>query len=141
MSYTVGIKRKFWFGYQKVTVSGHEWQNGRLILNRLDGSQEHIPGYAVPSWRVYSDIWNHIGQIERNRPRVEPRTVQPEAEPAPAYERQGAVAQEPQGAAQPRVIQEDYLMKEARRRAAERIASISGGYGPEEGLAPRPSFS
>lgn len=139
MSYTVGIKRKLWFGYRKVMVTGHDWQNGRFILNLSDGSQEHIPGYAAPSLKVYADFWNHLAQIERSRPpRAEPprHEAEPVPSPQPHFERQGAVAQEPV-----KVIPEDPLMQEARRRAAQRIASIAGGYGADEGLAPRPPFS
>lgn len=58
--YTIGIKRRFWFGYRKVLVGGHSYQADRLILNRINGAQEHITGVPVPNFMVYPDFLVHL---------------------------------------------------------------------------------
>ncbi len=124
MSYTVGIKRNFGLGYRKVTVTGHDWQNGRFILNLTDGSQEHIPGFSAPALKVYADFWTHLAQIERQRP-------------PPPVVRQGATLASPPPARQPEPIpvqdeEPEYVaadspqMAEAKHRAAIRVQQILG---------------
>jgi hypothetical protein len=61
--YTVGIKRRFWFGFREVRVNSHGWQDGRIILNLIDGSQEQIPGYAVYCLKVYNDFHRHAEMV------------------------------------------------------------------------------
>ncbi len=115
MSYTIGLKRRFIPGYRKIRVKGHEWQNGRFILNLEDGSQDHIPGFSIPYLKVYADFWAHLAQLERSRPAVK--------EPEPASE----------------VVWQDTLpkpepqreMTEVERRAAQRVRDIYSGNGPE----------
>lgn len=115
MSYTVGVKRRFWFGYRRVMVTGHDWQNGRFILNRTDGAQEHIPGFSAPVVRVYPDFWTHISKMPPV-PRPAPvAVVAKEPEPIPVAEE--AFHVEP----------ESPQMQEVRRRAAERVRSILDG--------------
>ena len=63
--YTVGIKRRFWFGFREVQVNSHGWQDGRIILNLVDGSQEQIPGYAVYCLKVYNDFHTHADSVLR----------------------------------------------------------------------------
>ncbi len=121
MSYTIGVKRRLWFGYCKHEVNGHDWQNGRFILNLVDGSQIHIPGFQVPEIKVYPNFWTHLAHIERT---ARPRVAQQPAEelPRPEPVRHGATAEQP-------VEDEDPAMQEVLRRARERVRSISQGYG------------
>lgn len=117
--YTIGLKRRWLPGYRRYSVTKHDWQNFRFILNLADGSQEHIPGFSVSALKVYPDFWAHLAQLER--PRVEeparagatrdPEPVRaPEPEPVPQRE----PAREPPTA----------LELEVQRRAAERVRSI-----------------
>lgn len=136
--YTVGIKRRFWFGYRKVMVTGHDWQNGRFILNLVDRSQEHIPGFAVPILKVYNDFWTHIAQIEQER----------KIAAFEAYkERQGATKEPPRVAVSAvEIAQEDVDVprqevdlrkQEIERRAAERVRSILASDGAASGYQPQ----
>lgn len=63
--YTVGIKRRFFFGFRKVQVDGHRYSDETgLILNLLDGSQEVYPGHAVFHFKVYNDFQTHYRELE-----------------------------------------------------------------------------
>jgi regulator of protease activity HflC (stomatin/prohibitin superfamily) len=64
MLYTVGIKRLFW-GFKKYQVTGHKWDNWRLILDLPDGSQLHIPGVKISALKVYPDVRQAIEQAQR----------------------------------------------------------------------------
>lgn len=119
MAYTIGIKRRFLPGYRKVQVKGHDWQNGRFILNLTDGSQLHIPGFQTPDVKVYPDFWTHL-QFERASaaPVIRQGATQRQFEerPAPA-----PVAVQNEPVQQPLF---DPLTDEVKRRAAERVRSI-----------------
>lgn len=81
--YTVGIKRRFWFGYRDVRVNSHGWQDGRIILNLIDGSQEQIPGYAVYCLKVYNDFHRHAESVlehQREKERISEIAKQKEEE-------------------------------------------------------------
>ncbi len=127
MSYTVGVKRNFWFGHRKVTVNGHDWQNGRFILNLTDGSQEHIPGFSTPGVKVYADFWTHLAQIERSRPAPPPMPVrQPvNVAPQPVAQIQPMFETEPDPEPE-QEIPESAITQEAKRRATEHIQRILG---------------
>ncbi len=116
MSYTIGIKRRFLPGYQKVKVTGHDWQHGRFILNREDGSQDHIPGFSTPRLKVYADFWTHLAQVERSRP-----VPKPEPEKAVVNEVQW---QEP-------VPPPQRELSEVEKRAAQRVRDIYASNGSE----------
>jgi hypothetical protein len=127
MAYTVGIKRKFWFGFRLVKVKGHDWQHGRFILNCDDGSQEHIPGFSTPLLKVYADFWTHLAQLDRERPAAPPP---PRPEPIrQELPRQGATtAPQPAYSDVPEVHEElDPLEQEVKRRATERVQRILAG--------------
>lgn len=126
MAYTVGIKRRWFFGYRKVQVNGHDWQNFRFILNLTDGSQESIPGFTARGVKVYPDFWTHIAQVERTRGAPAPVVAarpEPPQRPAPAPiqpEPEPDEYREPQPA--PETL-------EVRRRAAERVRTILASEG------------
>lgn len=135
MSYTVGIKRRFWFGHKKYVVTGHDWQNFRFILNLGDGSQIHLPGFSCAGLRVYPDFWTHHAQgereIERRRGRqgahARPEPVQPLEDYA---ELKPVRADEPSHFQAPRDPRQD----EVKRRAAERVRSIRASDEQPQGL-------
>ncbi len=123
MSYTVGVKRRFGLGYRRFSVTGHDWQNGRFILNLVDGCQEHIPGFSAPALKVYADFWTHLAQIER-RPAAQPLNRQgasvmppPPPEPIPVRE------EEPM----PPLRVDSPQTLEIKRRAAEHVQRILDG--------------
>jgi hypothetical protein len=132
MSYTIGIKRKFWPGYRKVSVNGHDWQNGRFILNLVDGAQEHVPGYSVRVLKVFPDFWTHIAREKRQGATVEPRPVPAQAKPVDDFElirqqepiREEPVRQEPKRATM------SPMEQEIARRAQEKVDQLfsSGNY-------------
>ena len=149
MSYTVGIKRRFWFGYRKIKVNAHDWQNWRFILNLEDGSQEHIPGFHLDSLKVYADFWNHLAKIEhdklasaiREASRETPVIHKPSPVVAPVVKEVEApfIAPKPengfmfdealrQGPVEP--APETPEMLEVRRRASERVRDILANGGP-----------
>jgi hypothetical protein len=117
MSYTVGIKRRFFPGYRKVQVTAHDWNNFRFILNLTDGSQEIIPGFSSRGVKVYADFWTHLHMqqakvVPRETPREPPAPVHVEPDETP-----------PPGP--PPVVQEDdAITREVKRRAAERVRAL-----------------
>lgn len=119
MAYTVGVKRKLFFGYRKVMVNAHDWQNGRFILNLTDGSQRHIPGFSVPELKVYADFWTHLAQT---RPQVASPKIQASA-PVATYQ---PPAQEELNYSPAPPAREP---TEVEKRAAERVRSIFAGDG------------
>lgn len=135
MAYTIGIKRRFFPGYRKVRVTGHDWQNWRFILNLEDGSQEHIPGFAAPALKVYADFWTHLQMTKTAAPRDVSREIAlahlagragAQAGPVPVVttapiETPAPVPSEPEAET---VRDESPAMQEARRRAAERIREL-----------------
>lgn len=65
MVYTIGIKRKFWFGYQKFRVTAHrtqfeiggvELKSPRLILTLEDGATVAIADIMSRDHVVYADF-------------------------------------------------------------------------------------
>lgn len=140
MSYTVGIKRRYWFGYRKLRVTGHDWQNGRFLLNLEDGSQEHLPGFHLDGLRVYPDFWVHLKQLEHSRPAAPVVAAPTIREPAPVRELPLEAQSEPPAVTRRQGIQlpdefdetlrghlpppETPDMTEARRRATERVRDI-----------------
>lgn len=132
MAYTVGIKRRWIPGYRKVTVTGHDWQNWRFILNLADGSQEHIPGFTVGALKVYADFWTHLAQVERSRPTPPPvpqfRPVVPEPVVEARHEPVQSTVEVEEYQPPPR--NDSPEMQEVRRRAANRVRSILASDGP-----------
>lgn len=61
--YTVGIKRRFWFGFAKYSVKEHGWANGCILLNLAEGGQLQFPAYRVSCVKVYNDIENHLEDL------------------------------------------------------------------------------
>lgn len=119
MSYTIGIKRRFGFGFKKYQVNGHDWQNFRFILDLIDGSQIYIPGFSAVALRVYPNFWTHIAQLKQRAAVEDPKKAEPPAE-API----SVQAPEPQKKAPPSAQPED---PEVLRRAHERLRSIYAG--------------
>lgn len=122
MAYTIGIKRRFFPGYRKIRVNGHDWQNWRFILNLEDGSQEHIPGFTASALKVYADFWTHLQMTRAGAVRAGasagPAPVVAVDVPAPAPEPE-AIPEETVPARD-----ESPAMQEARRRATERIREL-----------------
>lgn len=88
MVYTIGIKRKFWFGFTKYLVKGHrtqfELQNHkldkpRLILTLEDGSELALADVMNRDFILYSDFKDVQRKMEDERERAEWRK-QTEAE-------------------------------------------------------------
>lgn len=105
--YTVGLKRRWWFGYKEYDVTAHSWDNGRLILNQVDGSQIHLPGVRSVAVKVYPDFWIHLHSLPRQErlPEVGPQLAEPaieDVEPPP----------------------HDHVSPEVKKRAAERVRGI-----------------
>ncbi len=128
MAYTIGIKRRWLPGYRKITVTGHEWQNWRFILNLTDGSQEHIPGFSTSVLKVYADFWTHL-QIERARVAPQRQGASaapiPLSVPAPALEEvEAPIEAQESFPAPPPKPERSPLELEVERRAAERVRSI-----------------
>lgn len=132
MSYTIGIKRRFWPGYTRHTVKSHDWQNFRFILDLEDGGQIHIPGFQAGALKVYPDFWTHLqnlkAQLAYQRPAAPPPPVQYTQEaPAPR--------------AEPIQAKPSDMESEAYRRAVERVNSLFGSNGAatQSGPGPLPS--
>jgi hypothetical protein len=121
MAYTIGIKRRFGFGWRKVSVSAHDWREGRFILNLTDGSQEYIPGVAMGGLKVYADFWTHIAQLERSKPARQAPLPAPVVEmQPPPREVVDVRREEPEES----YVPEPHELQEAKRRAAERVRNI-----------------
>jgi len=60
MSYTLGIKRRFWPGYTKYRVTAHETDYNaneiRLIIHLADGSKMVIPNMDRRVFKLYPDF-------------------------------------------------------------------------------------
>lgn len=69
MAYTVGLKK--WWGYQKLSVNRHSWENFRFIFDLADGSQLIVPGFKASGVKVYSDFWKHVELTNRARAQQE----------------------------------------------------------------------
>lgn len=122
--YTIGLKRRWLPGYRRYSVTKHDWQNFRFILNLADGSQEHIPGFSVSALKVYPDFWAHLAQLER--PRVDApvragatREPAPVSVPVPEQDPPQEPEQTPPYREPPTALE-----LEVHRRAAERVRDI-----------------
>jgi len=65
--YTVGLKRRFFFGWRKFKVQGHSWENGRLVMDLASGHQVHVPGVKIRAFQVYPDIKHVLQTLEQNK--------------------------------------------------------------------------
>lgn len=164
MSYTVGIKRRFWPGYRLVQVTGHSWENFRFILNLTDGSQIVIPGFQAGGIKVYPDFKSHIAVLEDARRKADEdlhqrhlelearyrKQAEYEAHAHAEYQRVREFETVPESFPEQPPQQQPWLSDQAPRRneqdlrarenAKQRVSSILSGNGPSEGLADRPSI-
>ncbi len=57
MVYTIGIKRRFWFGFKQYSVTGHKTEilgsGSRMNLNLANGGQLAIPAIHRKTVYVY----------------------------------------------------------------------------------------
>lgn len=90
MPYTIGVKRRFLFGFRKIKVYYHALTASGLELHRVDGAQELISNLKLARWIVYPDYWMVRAKVEALTrvpgpgPVVEPsviRHVEPSFEP------------------------------------------------------------
>ena len=68
MAYTVGIKK--WWGYEKISVTRHSWENFRFIFDLANGEQLHVPGFRASGVKVYADFWKHV-ELQNQRQALE----------------------------------------------------------------------
>ncbi len=143
MSYTVGVKRRFWFGFDEYNVNAHGFEGGRFILNLVDGSQIHVPTFHTPRLKVYANFWIHLAQEKAKAPVFEqPRVSRPVQVEAP-------VEFAPPSQVEPQRVNESVQQapppvapwmrnhtSEAEKKAAQRVQEILDGE-PDNGLAAR----
>jgi hypothetical protein len=116
--YTVGVKRRFWFGYREFEVKAHTWQGDRLVLNLLDGSELHVPGVRSVPIKVYPNFWIHLHSLQAQIPVPAAQVVRPTVKPVQVAPQ---VVQEEQQDEPPL---RDYVRPEVRNAAAERVRGI-----------------
>lgn len=81
VNYTVGVKRRFWFGFVDYEVVSHAYEHatGQLELHLVDGSHLNVPGLLRRPWKVYPNYSTAQEKIHRLRESV--RQEQIKAEP------------------------------------------------------------
>lgn len=123
--YTVGLKRRWWFGYKEHQVKTHSWDGDKLLLDLVDGSQICVPGVRSVPVKVYPNFWIHLHSL----PRQEPQTVAVRAPKAPEPT--------PEPKSDPEYVDPtpyDHVSPEVKRRAAERVRGILSEQGFTQGL-------
>ncbi len=153
MSYTVGVKRRFFPGFKKYVVKAHDWKDFRFLLNLENGEQVQIPGFRCPAFKVCADFWIHHAQgQERIRERQAVNTVEFRgvSKPADGAARFDELINVPRGTIPENTIAhmvnqgpevpgnqtnmvelglapQSQISSEAQRRAANRVRSILSG--------------
>jgi len=105
MGYTVGTKRKFWFGFNKYSVTRHSWDGRRLLLDLADGGQISLPGVPSLVYQVYPDFWNYL-QILENQSLAEKARAEEVERKANAIALQRKLESEAAIPAQPQILRQ-----------------------------------